>query len=371
LSQSLGNANAYILVNGVLSAIGTNANPIYINGGIGGVSFIGPAYYSSITFSISSTGWNDATGSGSIIENAILNLTEIDTSSSVKISNDIIINGEMSILGGSPLIYGNSISSLVYIKGGNCSVSNNQIASGFILYSGEDGGEGATITNNVISDAQSVSGFRDGIWFSGEASGHVLIENNLISDNYYGIQIFSPNVDIMPTTLTIQNNTITNNNVGISVSNSYMPTIIENNLQNNTLNIQLTTDYSGHSKDVDASNNWWGTTDTQAINQTIYDFKDDFTLGVVTFVPFLTAPNPEAMSNLNAPIPTPTSTQSPSQSSTTTSTSTPTSSSSPSASQSQQSTASLPLELIVAAVVIVIIAVAIGAFLLGKRTGQK
>jgi hypothetical protein len=150
-----------------------------------------------------------------------------------------------------------------------------------------------------------------------------------------------------------------------------MPTIIENNLQNNTLNIQLTTDYSGHSKDVDASNNWWGTTDTQAINQTIYDFKDDFTLGVVTFVPFLTAPNPEAMSNLNAPIPTPTSTQSPSQSSTTTSTSTPTSSSSPSASQSQQSTASLPLELIVAAVVIVIIAVAIGAFLLGKRTGQK
>ena len=205
-------------------------------------------------------------------------------------------------MGGSPIIYGNSISSLVYIKGGNCLVANNKIVNGFILYSGGNGGEGATITNNVISSAQSVSGTRDGIWFSGEANGHVLIEKNLISDNYYGIQIFSPNVDNMPTTLTIQNNTITNNNIGISVSNSYVPTIIENNIQNNTLNIKLVTDYSGHSKDFNAANNWWGTTEQSVINQSIYDFKNDFNLGKVNFVPFLNAPNSEAMPDLNAPI---------------------------------------------------------------------
>jgi hypothetical protein len=64
---------------------------------------------------------------------------------------------------------------------------------------------------------------------------------------------------------------------------------INNNLQGNT-------NYSLYLQggDVNATYNWWGTTNTQAINQTIYDFKYDFELGVGTFVPFLTAPNPEA-----------------------------------------------------------------------------
>ena len=116
-----------------------------------------------------------------------------------------------------------------------------------------------------------------------------------------------------------------------------------------------------------------GTTDQQAINQTIYDFKDDFTVGTVNFVPFLTAQNSEAIPNPNASIPTstPISTQSPSQSPTTTSTSVPKSSSPPSSSPSQQLTASQSTELIVVAVAIAFAVVAIGAFLLGKRAGRK
>jgi hypothetical protein len=147
--------------------------------------------------------------------------------------------------------------------------------------------------------------------------------------------------------------------------------IIYNNIQNNQLSISLIDTISNKldSNNVNATYNWWGTTDQQAINQTIYDSKDNFNLGTVDFVPFLTIPNPEA------PTYTPTPTQSPSPFPTSTSTSTPTSttspSPSPSASQPQQPISSLTVELIVAVMAIVIVAVAIAAFVLGKKSGRK
>jgi len=42
--------------------------------------------------------------------------------------------------------------------------------------------------------------------------------------------------------------------------------------------------------DVDAINNWWGTTDETLIQEHIYDYYDDYNLGRVLFKPFLTAP---------------------------------------------------------------------------------
>jgi parallel beta-helix repeat protein len=305
---NFGSSGGAIQVNGVMTARGTRTNPIHVNGAIGYWSWMAPPYYSSISFSQSSTGWNEQTGTGSIIENAILNSTTIESSSSIKISNNIINSGEISILDGSSVISGNSISSFIYIKGGGTTViSNNQITNGFILFSGEHGGESATITNNVISDAQTISGIHAGIWFSGSdgGGGNVLVERNLISDCGTGIYIFSPNVDTIYTALTVHDNTITGNDVGICVSNSYVPTLTGNNLQSNTLNVKLLIDYSGKSKDFDASNNWWGTTDASAIDKSIYDFNDDFDLGTVNYTPFLTEPNPQAMPDPNAPIPTP------------------------------------------------------------------
>ena len=53
---------------------------------------------------------------------------------------------------------------------------------------------------------------------------------------------------------------------------SNMPsTVMNNNFLNNTYNVYLRT-----SVNIDAINNWWGTTDQQAINQTIHDNKNDY-----------------------------------------------------------------------------------------------
>ncbi len=125
---------------------------------------------------------------------------------------------------------------------------------------------------------------------SGSEGGTSTIIQNLLFNNSIGIVVSSQ--------MSILNNTLSNCSIGIQL---YSPTatIAYNNIVNYTQNsVYLSSVLS----DVDATNNWWGTTDTQAINLTIRDFKYDFDLGKVNFVPLLTEPNPEAPSkNLEIP----------------------------------------------------------------------
>jgi parallel beta-helix repeat protein len=113
--------------------------------------------------------------------------------------------------------------------------------------------------------------------------GFGIIENNLITNNHDGIDIEGPN--------TVINNTIENNYIGVQqVVNFEFPTIIFNNFQNNSYNLFLS-----HlvTNSVNATCNYWGTTNQTAISNSIYDNKEDSSLGTVNFVPFLTEPNPE------------------------------------------------------------------------------
>lgn len=93
---------------------------------------------------------------------------------------------------------------------------------------------------------------------------------------------------------TIRNNTITDNSNGISLLRQFTaptsPLILYNNIYANT-NYNIN---SNVPDDINATFNWWGTTDTEAINQTIHDYYEDFNLGTVDFTPFLSELNPEA-----------------------------------------------------------------------------
>jgi hypothetical protein len=54
----------------------------------------------------------------------------------------------------------------------------------------------------------------------------------------------------------------------------------------------------------DVTNNWWGTTDRDLIASRIYDFYDDWSLGVADYEPFLTGPPPGAPTSCDAvPVP--------------------------------------------------------------------
>jgi hypothetical protein len=243
----------YLQVNGTLKAIGNAAGLIHFNGGRN------PA----IVFTDSSSDWNETTASGCIIENAIISRSDIQIiNASLRISNNTF-NCRISAFGDSPYILNN------VFQGGD----------GIVLYDSN-----ATVRGNVFSDTSQAI-------YVGGRDCSPLIERNLIVNSGYGVVVPSSSGEFA---LAIVNNTLANNTDAICIAGggNPSPTIMYNNIYGSEgYNFRLTE----ITNNINASYNWWGTTDTEAISQSIYDFKNDFSLGNVTFVPFLTELNPQAM----------------------------------------------------------------------------
>lgn len=376
----------YIEIEGTLSAIGNPTDKITFNGG-------------QITFTSSSNGWNEQNDSGCIIENAVLGSTGISMEqTSTEIYNDVLDSSPIEVIVGSPVITNNTFygcgigfSAVLEVGQANGDFGGNPIITDNIIsnaggYGISIGGGSASILGNTIYGCQNAVALSPVEVMGGTFPVNATVEMNLLTNNSRGVSVFLDSRFSYGTeSPTIVNNTISENSIGVYlvVSNVISPFLKGNNIENNSnYNVYAA---SGSTGNVDASKNWWGTTDPQAINQSIYDFKDNFNLGTVNFVPFLTEANLQAIPNPNAPMPTstpvPTSIliQSQRPSPTTTSASPPISGSSPLGSSSQQPTAppqpntmsQLSTELIVAAVAIAVAVIAAGAFLLGKRAGRK
>jgi parallel beta-helix repeat protein len=270
-----------LTVNGTLQARGSSADPVRFIGG--STSSFGPIIFTSF-----SSSWNEQTGAGCIIENAIFTATGVDVeNASPKINNCTLNNSGIVVNAasrGSPIISNNTIrgagtlSSLGISCGGNAVITGNNISgleTGIKIFLGN-----ATVTNNIIWNNSQITSGGEGVRI--EYRGD------------FG-QVSSP---------TLSNNTIVYNYIGINLVGSPTPKIFYNNINNNTnYNVNLdniTVAYYPKGGSINATYNYWGTTNAMLINRTIWDFKNDFALGNVTYVPFLNASNPAA-----PPVPVP------------------------------------------------------------------
>ncbi|PXF61641.1 MAG: hypothetical protein C4B59_03590 [Candidatus Methanogaster sp.] len=139
------------------------------------------------------------------------------------------------------------------------------------------------------------------------------LQSNTASNNRYGIWLSS-------SSNTLTKNTVNSNDYGTYLSGANNNNITCNWVHNNTNpGFYLTTDYWGdgstnnnisynniienggyyeyqfyndQTDDVDAANNWWGTTDRDIINVSIHDWNDDPSKGNVTYLPILNDPAP-------------------------------------------------------------------------------
>jgi hypothetical protein len=278
--------NYYLMVSGTLDACGTSDDPIVFNGG---------------QIFLNSPGWSHRKGNCSLIEYAILDSTlNIYTVSKINavdsrnmiyvfatngvpiISNSQITGGISTQCNSCPLIIGNNISGgPIKMHSSHPTISDNNISSPIsfdaYLYSNSS----FLLQNNLIhgSDVAITLAGSQGQY------GAAIIQNNTIINNNNGICVSGYSGVIY----CIVNNTISNNKNGIVYTQYYpafSPIVQYNNIYGNTeYNIK-----SQVQTNIDVRNNWWGTTDAFAINQTICDFKNDLTLGHVHFVPFLFGP---------------------------------------------------------------------------------
>lgn len=193
----------------------------------------------------------------------------------------------------SPTITNNIIKDWICLKAtGHATVSYNTITGHDYTFQYEKGSgyftwwqtETATTSGIILEGSCHVFANTIENCYIGIRGGKI-IERNLLMNNRYGVEVCSDT--------TIKNNTFTNNNETISiVKKPSSVTINYNNFESATQDIIW---LYGMSNSIDATNNWWGTVDTRAINLTIHDYKYDFDLGKVNFVPFLSEPNPEAL----------------------------------------------------------------------------
>lgn len=362
----------YIRVNGTLVARGTGADKVYINDGYIEFTPVSNGWneetQSGSIIENAVVNGSISVGSSAKITNSSLKGFSVDGSSMVSYNSiDSIgisggsplitnneITGDFTISGGSPTITANTIQGRPWARAGTPVFSGNKISDGI---NADSAGGQVTITNNELSSSGnyaivSVIGIHADISGNkifgtnnnptGISVGGILSSATITQNQIYGC---GTGISLSQTNSQVTKNVIFNNNIGLSMfftspisgatepySNNASADIEENTIAQNSIGIQYVP-YAPSSitnnniqdnsqfnfklqspNDLSIPDNWWGTTDPQAINQTIFDFKKDFNLGTVNFVPFLTEPNPEAPpipSSNQTTTPTPSPTNSP------------------------------------------------------------
>jgi hypothetical protein len=266
----------YIWVDGTLVARGTSEQMITFTSNSSNPL---PGDWATIYFSPTSTDWDEASSTGSIIEYAIIEYGGNYMGGPYE-SNSLI-----SIIDSSPLIK-NSILRLskidfLIVKGGSPKIINNKFQGG------ERGNGRILVFEGSPYFSENEITRSDGFYIVGGAP--IITKNNILAN---GRDIYSGGIRIQSGAPEITyNNIINNSKNGIAIILPYggnCSTKIHNNniFGNEKFSIFL----SNTTADIDATNNWWGTTSTTSIEELIYDQKDDFNLGKVNYEPFLTEP---------------------------------------------------------------------------------
>ena len=180
----------------------------------------------------------------------------------------------------------------VYVNSSPMTITNSIISNNSADYGGGiyySSTWNTTITNNSIVNNSAVLG--GGIYYisSGNVTNNNIIGN--LAQNAAAIYCYSGE-DLKFNTIT--GNIATGSEPTYSIYVNWHPLFNYNNILNNTATYDLWNNNPQGSNNVDAINNWWGTANESEIEEKIWDWFDDSSLGIVDFNPYLTSPDIDA-----------------------------------------------------------------------------
>ncbi|MFC1556077.1 right-handed parallel beta-helix repeat-containing protein, partial [candidate division KSB1 bacterium] len=150
------------------------------------------------------------------------------------------------------------------------------------------------ITQDLLSYQQGTGIY---VYYNSEA----VLMSNTISHFSNGILSYANSTTGMK--MTVEGNTITENDNGIYLKTAYSNyslvdgTIINNNIHDNN-NYEICCYTSSSSEIVDLTDNWWGRTDSLSIGAKIYDYFDNSNRSIVQFLPCLNSEAPKIYYNI-------------------------------------------------------------------------
>ena len=199
-----------------------------------------------------------------------------------------VVNGFTNNIIESNIIYNNIGNGITICRDSNVIkkniIINNHLKG--INISGTYINQGLIIENNILNN-----NLHNAIDLSSNSNSIVRYNQILKSQGLFG----SPSIGIPSSYVNSINNTISYNTIFNSKSNSielkYGPNNINhNNFINNKGNYLLKI-LPGNTANINAENNFWSTTNNSEIENLIFDFNDNFELGIVDYTPFLNSPN--------------------------------------------------------------------------------
>jgi hypothetical protein len=262
-----------LVVNGSLQSLGSSSASVVFSGG-------------KIDFTQYCKSWDEGTHTGCLLESTSTNAT-VSTQGTTMFRNSLFTGGI-------------NVGTLTEPAVGTPTIKNCTIKNQGILLAGSPN---AVIDGNVISGC-SDAGINAVTY---PVSKTVEISNNLIVNNTRGIEIVVSTALAYNHRYVLTNNTVANNQFGVTLWENWYPTPLTITLLNN--NIYSNTEYNldlGYNRvngipvKVNSTSNYWGTTSQQEISQKIYDYYDNYNLGEVLFSPYLTSPNTQAPTGIIA-----------------------------------------------------------------------
>jgi subtilisin family serine protease/N-acetylneuraminic acid mutarotase len=214
-----------------------------------------------------------------------------------------VASGGMVVVGDGSLVFSNTVDGWIYTQDGSVvrsnsaskiqSLTDSQILSNTVRGDGIVAGNGSQVRDNNVETSSTWAIDTSGVVTTtgnrlvggGIRAAGGIVQGNLIA-NSGGIGL-----EINGSTSVISNTIAGSAGTAIMILSGESLQIRNNNLEGNKGQYDIVNQIPQATvASIPAHDNWWGTTDSNVIDQRIFDFYDDYIFGIVQYSPVLSEP---------------------------------------------------------------------------------